>query len=313
MGRFKWLEVESDKAGAKDGRGSPDAEKSSAAAGKAAQKISGLTAAHEAEQNKETITQFGKTSESDGVVYDSLYFKNEGLKNYENCEYEPALYNFSKSLSENNKDEEAWLYQILTQLHLGKYSDALIWAKKAYEFFGVSSQAQSTLALALALNDEKKSAMAYSDGAVAKNKPGYFLWFARGELLLHMDNINNAFICFKKCAEFKKVSGAKNLDFEIAMALLRAKRYAQSLSYFKKAVQAGICNYFIYEKIAYLNEKLDFLDEAQFYYRQSINLKGSNNAAIEGESRVRGQNTFFIKLFNKIYKFFKLGGQKNEQ
>lgn len=313
MGRLKWLEVESDKFGAKDGAGSSDAEKASAAAGKAAQKISGLTAAHEARQNKETITQFGKTSESDGVVYDWLYFKNEGLKNYENCEYETALYNFSKSLSENNKDEEAWLYQILTQLHLGKYSDALIWAKKTYEFFGDSSQAQSMLALALALNDEKKSAMAYSDGAVAKNRPGYFLWFARGELLLHTDNISSAFICFNKCAEFKKVSGVKNLDFEIAMSLLRAKRYARSLSHFKKAIQAGICNYYIYERIAYLNEKLDFLDEAQFYYRQSINLKGSNNAAIEGESRVRGQNTFFIKLFKKIYNFFKLGGQKNEQ
>ncbi len=313
MGRFKWLEVEADKAAVKGGQGASDAEKVFAASEKAAQKISGLTASHKASQSKESITQFGKTSESDGVVYDSLHFKNEGLKNYENCEYDDALYNFSKCLSENNKDEEAWLYQILTQLHLGKYSDALIWAKKAYEFFGISSQSQSMLALALALNDEKKSAMAYSDGAVAKNTPDYFLWFARGELLLHMDNINNAFICFKKCSEFKKVSGAKNLDFEIAMALFRAKLYAQSLSYFKKAVQAGVCNYYIYEKIACLNEKLDFLDDAQFYYRQSINLKSSNNAAVEGESRVRGQNTFFIKLFNKIYNFFKLGGQKNER
>ncbi|HOD42220.1 MAG TPA: CDC27 family protein [Candidatus Wallbacteria bacterium] len=309
MGRFKWLEVDKNKSG-----GEESAEKKLEAAGeKASKKIAEIqNGAETVQKNHGGVTKFGKTSESDGVIYDSDYFKNEGLKNYETCEYEQALYNFSKSLSENNKDEEAWLYQILTQIHLGKYSDALIWAKKAYEYFSSSPEAQAMLALALALNGEKESAMAYSDGAVAKNRPGFFMWFARGEVLLQSENLNNAFICFKKCADFKRVAGAKSLDFEIAMALLRAKRHTQALSYFKKAVQGGMCNFFIYEKIAYLNEMLEFLDEAQFYYRQSLNLKASNAAAQEGESRVRSQNTFFIKIFNKIYKFFKLGGQKNE-
>ncbi len=309
MGRFKWLEVDKDKNG-----GEESAEKKLEAAGeKASKKIAEIqTGAETVQKNHVGVTKFGKTSESDGVIYDSDYFKNEGLKNYETCEYEQALYNFSKCLSENNKDEEAWLYQILTQIHLDKYSDALIWAKKAYEYFSSSSEAQAMLALALALNGETESAMAYSDGAVAKNRPGFFLWFARGEALVNMQNFNNAFICFKKCAEFKKMSGAKCLDYEIAMALFRAKCYARALPYFKKALQAGMSNFFVFEKIAHINEKLEFFDEAQLYYRQSINLKSSNIAAIEGERRSKAQNGFFIKLFNGIYKFFKLGGRKNE-
>ncbi|HBC76007.1 MAG: hypothetical protein A2008_13390 [Candidatus Wallbacteria bacterium GWC2_49_35] len=309
MGRFKWLEVDPKKGG---GSGGDETSRAAGAAEKAARKVENMTGAPKNAATGEKTSQFGKTAESDGVIYDADYFKNNGLKDYEACEYDQALLNFSKCLSENNKDEEAWLYQILTQIHLGKYPDALIWAKKAFGFFPSSSEAQAMLALALALAGEKDSAMAYSDGAVAKNAPNYFLWFARGEVLLQLENINNAFICFRKCADFKQVAGAKNLDFEIAMALLRAKRHTQALSYFKKAIQGGVCNFFIYEKIAYLNETLEFLDEALFYYRQSLNLKAANSAAQEGESRVRSQNTFFIKMFNKMYKFFKLGGQKNE-
>lgn len=309
MGRFKWLEVD-------PGRNAGGEDKSGAAAGeKAARKVGGLaeTLKKDAPAGDGRVSRFGKTCAADeGAVYDADYFKNAGLQDYEACEYERALLNFSKCLSENNKDEEAWLYQILAQIQLAKYPDALIWAKKAFEFFPSSSASQAMLALAHALNNEKDTAMAYSDGAVAKNSPGYFVWFARGEVLLSGENQASAFVCFKKCADFRQVAGAKCLDFEIAMALMRAGRLAQSLAYFKRAIQGGMCNFFIYEKIAWLNEKLDFLDEAQFYYRQSLNLKSSNASAQEGESRVRSQNAFLVRLMNKIYKFFKLGGQKNE-
>ncbi len=314
MGRFKWLEVEGDKKNAElSGADISEKKKNSREASlSAAQKISGLVSVYEAQKKSDAQIRFGKISESDGVIYDSSYFKNAGLTSYENCEYENALFNFSKCLSENNKDEDAWLYQVLAQIQLGKYSDALIWAKKAYEYFGVSAAAQSMYALTLALCNDKESAIAYSDGALAKKTPCYFLWFARGEILLNMKNYNNAFVCFQKCRDFKNMNGAKNLDFEIAMALVRTENYSRALSYFKKAVQNGMCNFYIYERIAYLNEKLDFLNEAQFYYRQSINLKSTNNPSIEGEARVKGRNKFLIRLFNKIYNFFKLGGQKNE-
>lgn|GEM_PF-4521495 len=300
MGRFKWLEVDHGETGS-------DKPKDDKTPFKGVSDKSTNISADETRTSK-----FGKTVESDGVIYDSTYFKNEGFNDYQKAEFDKALLNFSKCISENNKDEEAWIYQILTQIHLEKFSDALIWARKAYEFFGQSAEIQGILALALALNDSQKDALAYSDGAVAKNKPGYFVWYSRGEILLHQQNITTAQVCFKKCTEYKNPSGAINIDFEVAMSLLRAKRYAQSLSYFKKAIQTGLCNYFVYEKIGFLNESLEFLDEAEFYYRQSINLKGSNPNAIEGVNRVKSQNTFIIKIFNKIHKFFKLGGQKNE-
>jgi len=258
------------------------------------------------------ISKFGKTNEIDDSVFDAGYFKQEAFKYYVAGDFEKAMFNFSKCLSENNKDEEAWAYQIISQIHLEKFEDALTWAKRAFEFFGSSADIEGLLALATALNNNLESALAYSDGAVAKNKPNYFVWYSRGEILLRSENHNTAFVCFNSASKFKNAATAKYFDFEIAMALYRAKRFPQALSYFKKALQAGLCNFFIYDKLGAVNEKLEFFEEAEFYYRLALEMSPSCGSSQDGVSRVAGQNAFLIKMFRNISRFFSIGGQKND-
>lgn len=302
MGRFKWLEV--DKTGEKPEKPDSGAPKKEADANP--------EAASAPRPGQGEMSKFGRTAESDGVIYDSQHFKREGFASYEAGDFERALLNFSKCLSENNKDEEAWIYQIISQIQSAKYEDALTWAKRAFEFFNYSADIQSLYALCLLLNKKGEDAVAYSDGAIAKKKPSYYVWMARAEIILGTGTLNSSMVCFKNASAFKVVSGAKNMDFEMAMAFFRAKKYARALSYFKKAIQSGICNTFIYEKIGFVNEQLEFYEDSEFYYRLALDLNASYRPALEGFARVRDHNTAFSKIFNWISKLFKMGGQPKD-
>ena len=296
MGRFNWLEADKSKKDTGEGR-----------SGQHGDSEPGPVDAASTKRNIEPdgeISRFGRTSTFDGVVFDSMHFKREGFAAYEACDFERALLNFSKCLSENNNDEEAWVYQIISQIHIGKQDDSLTWAKRAYGFFGDSADIQSLLGLCLALNGNCAEGMTHSDAALAKKKPGFFVWMARGEIILNSGTMNNAFVCFKNASAFRVTSGSKNLDFEIAMALSRAKKYSLALSHFKKAIQAGLCNPFIYVKVGEINEKLEFFEESEFYYRLATDLDNSFRPANEGFARVREHNTFFAKLFRAIANMF---------
>jgi len=305
LGRFKWLEVDPAKSGDAEEKKNFKHGRKSEAFDKSDESPSGGS-------GDQLISKFGKTNEADGRVFDAGYFKQEAFKYYIAGDFEKAMFNFSKCLSENNKDEEAWAYQIISQIHLEKFEDALTWAKRAFEFFGSSSDIQGLLALSTALTGGLDGALAYSDGAVAKNKPNYFVWYSRAEILLRSGNYNTAFVCFKSASDFKNIATAKFFDFEIAMALYRAKRFPQALSYFKKVLQAGLCNFFVYDKLGAVNEKLEFFEEAEFYYRLALEMSPSCRTAQEGIKRVADQNAFLIKMFRKISRFFSIGGQKND-
>lgn len=132
-----------------------------------------------------------------GQKKDETFYAVEARAAFENGNFESALRLYSKVLEFNPANVSAWAGQVRMLIELGEYREARLWAEKALERFPRDSELLAAKAVALARSGEVEEALACSDESIEERGDTYYIWLARGDVLVARKE-SRAEYCFEK-------------------------------------------------------------------------------------------------------------------
>ena len=140
------------------------------------------------------MSRFGKL-EFDGQRQESTQRAQPPLADAAHCfaeatlalgraEFESALRWYGRVLEFDALSVPAWCGQIRSLIELGQFKEANVWADKALERFPNAADLLAAKAVALGRLGRADEAMPFSDAAIEQPGETFYVWLARGDVLL---------------------------------------------------------------------------------------------------------------------------------
>ena len=147
--------------------------------------------------NLEFNNEFEDQSGSQSVVKDGKYYFTAAQAAFAEMQFEQSLRYYSKVLEFNPGNVAAWTGQVRALIELGEFREAKLWADKALEKFPSEPELLAAKAVALGRTGDLQGALAFSDASIEERGDTYYIWLARGDVLLAREE-KRADYCFDK-------------------------------------------------------------------------------------------------------------------
>jgi tetratricopeptide (TPR) repeat protein len=171
-----------------------------------------------------------ETPQHDGEpVRDKNFFQQKAMTAWLHADFDEALQYYSRALEDDSTFYEGWFGQVRMLLELGEYPEAVIWSDKALEMFPDYHELLTAKALALVRQGKINDAQTLSDRAIAREKPTWYVWTGRAEILLTR-GVQMADTCVRN-ALTAACTDLVIARLEAGRTLLRGKHYAEALEY----------------------------------------------------------------------------------
>jgi tetratricopeptide (TPR) repeat protein len=182
--------------------------------------------------------EFGGESEDQAQfqgaeVKDQAFYSAEALTALQNGDFERALRMYSKVLEFNPDAAIAWTGQVRMLIELGEFREARLWADKALERFPHEPELLAAKAVALGRSGDLQGALAFSDASIEERGDTFYIWLARGDVLLARKE-SRADYCFEKALMLAP------RDWLVAWLAARVRRFYQQFSLALKLLQQAV-------------------------------------------------------------------------
>lgn len=228
--------------------------------------------------------------------YDASYYVKLADQYFFYGEFEKALRFYSRALQVDNSLSYPWIGQIFCLLEMGQIKEAGVWATRALELFPENPDVIALHAIVLAHKGMLKRAIGASDFAMSKGS-GVFTWLARGEVLLIADN-KMAHFCFDKAMEHAAVDDWQT-PMRIGLIYFKHKKYSHALDFFRRAVQYGITNYYLWYHIGRCYYHLGFNQKAIEAFQRSLEHQPEFKQAKLALERAT-KTSIFSRVFRRV-------------
>jgi tetratricopeptide (TPR) repeat protein len=227
--------------------------------------------------------EFGGESEersnSESELKDEKFYFAEGMRAFEEANFEYALRSFAKVLEFNPQSAAAWSGQVRMLIELGEFREAKVWADKALEKFPRDAELLAAKAVALGRIGDLKAALAFSDASIEERGDTPYIWLARGDVLMAR-NEKRADYCFEKAHLLAPQSWfvhwlASRVRFYYQKFALAMKLAQQALAL--DAAQAAV-----WLQLGKCQEALGMIGLAQGSYDQTLQLNPHCSEARKG-------------------------------
>jgi len=128
---------------------------------------------------------------------DASYFIGMANQEYHLANYEKAMQLYSRALTFEPSNKNAWISQVRCLIHLSEFKEATMWADKGLQLLGEDPEMFAAKAMALCRMGDFSRAYGLSDVSIGFTGDDPFIWLSRGEILLHQKKANSEF-CFQK-------------------------------------------------------------------------------------------------------------------
>jgi Flp pilus assembly protein TadD len=229
--------------------------------------------------------------------FNDAYFLSEGKKAHERGQFEQALRLYSRCLSQNPKQEEAWRWQVVALVDLQETDEALLWIDKGLELFPQHPLLLATKAFALGRKRQLGEALRLSDISLQKGTVHWWIWCARGDVLLQ-ERAHSARFCLDKASEL--CNGDSFARLRLAMSAIAGGEPVLALDYLRSLREQSSRNPWYWYLLGVASERLGEREKSKSSYQQAAKLDPKDPRYYHALRRVgrRGLWGWFLQLFS---------------
>lgn len=245
------------------------------------------------EEKKEKLRDEVKPGHED---YNEGHYLKLAEKAFQEGLLSNALKFFSRALHLNTMLKQAWIGQVLCLIGLGQYNEAVVWADKALDFCRDDADLLSAKAYALNRIGAKEEAMRQSDQSIEKGNLTWFVWIARGDIMLDT-NGSDAEYCFLRAIE---LAGEDWLAYMmIGTSFLSVHNASKALHYMQKALTLNGNSPLLYFHLANAFYHSGNIEKSKNCLKRAIELRPDFSEAFAMLEKL-SRKSFIIKILAYI-------------
>jgi len=228
----------------------------------------------ENEEQKERVREEAQHCHEE---YNEDHYLKLAEKAFEDGLLSNALKYFSRALNLNNKLKRAWIGQVLCLIGLGQYNEAVVWADKALDFCRDDAELLSAKAYALNRVGAKEEAIRQSDQSIEKGKVTWFVWIARGDIMLDT-NCSDAEYCFLRAIELADENWL--VYMMVGTSFLSVHNASKAQHYLQKALALSGNNPLLYFHLANAYYQSGNIERSKNCLKRAIELRPDFSEAL---------------------------------
>jgi tetratricopeptide (TPR) repeat protein len=239
-------------------------------------------------------------SEVATLAKDEPFYLHDAQAAFEEGDFERALRSYARVLEHNPKNPVPWTGQVRMLIELGENREAKLWADKALERFPREPELLAAKAAALARLGDVKAALAFSDASFEERGDTFYVWVARGDVLLARNEARAGY-CFDKAISLSP--GNWLVRWIISRVYFHYRRIVLALKTVQEALELDASRAVLWLDLGVCQRELGLVGAAAESMGRALQLNPRNAAAREA-MRTLPEKDILQRLWGRLRLLF---------